>query len=71
MNEVNFPIRIVADDRENAGGVTAELRRLPEVEVEVRRMSPLALELRQLGPLPLTTTLVKALAALLESKAAA
>ena len=42
-----------------------------QVEVTVRRMSPLALELRQVGPLPLTGTLVKALAALLESRAAA
>ena len=42
-----------------------------QVEVEVRRMSPLSLELRQIGPLPLTGTLVRALAALLESRAAA
>ncbi len=41
-----------------------------QVEVEVKRMSPLSLELRQVGPLPLTGTLVKALAALLESRAA-
>ena len=42
-----------------------------QVEVEVRRMTPLSLELRQVGPLPLTGTLVKALALLLESRAAA
>ena len=42
-----------------------------QVEVEVRRMTPLSLELRQVGPLPLTDTLVKALAALLEGRAAA
>ena len=42
-----------------------------QVEVEVRRMTPLSLELRQVGPLTLTGTLVKALAALLEGKAAA
>jgi transcription-repair coupling factor (superfamily II helicase) len=42
-----------------------------QVEVEVRRMSPFSLELRQVGPLLLTGTLVIALAALLESSAAA
>jgi transcription-repair coupling factor (superfamily II helicase) len=42
-----------------------------QVEVVVRRMTPLSLELRQIGPLPLTGTLVKALALLLESRAAA
>ena len=42
-----------------------------QVEVEVRRMSPLSLELRQVGLLPLTGTLVRALAALLENRAAA
>jgi transcription-repair coupling factor (superfamily II helicase) len=42
-----------------------------QVEVEVRRMTPLSLELRQIGPLPLTGTLVKALALLLESRVAA
>jgi transcription-repair coupling factor (superfamily II helicase) len=41
-----------------------------QVGVEVRRMSPLSLEFRQLGPLPLTGTLVRALAALLENSAA-
>lgn len=42
-----------------------------QVEVDVRRMSPLSLELRQVGPLPLTGTLVRALAALLENRTAA
>ncbi|MSR35777.1 MAG: transcription-repair coupling factor [Gemmatimonadetes bacterium] len=42
-----------------------------QVEVEVRRMAPLSLELRQVGPVPLTGTLVKALAALLDSLATA
>ncbi len=42
-----------------------------QVEVDVRRMSPLSLELRQVGPLPLTGTLVKALAALSDNRAAA
>jgi transcription-repair coupling factor (superfamily II helicase) len=42
-----------------------------QVEVDVRRMSPLSLELRQVGPLPLTGTLVRALAALLNNRAAA
>jgi len=42
-----------------------------QVEVDVRRMSPLSLELRQVGPLPLTGTLVRALAALLENHTAA
>jgi ERCC4-type nuclease len=31
-------VRIVADDRENAGGVIAALRELPRVDVEVRRL---------------------------------
>jgi ERCC4-type nuclease len=31
-------VRIVADDRENAGGVIAALRELPGVDVEVRRL---------------------------------
>ena len=42
-----------------------------QVEVQVRRMTPLSLELRQVGPLPLTGTLVKALALLLDSSLAA
>jgi transcription-repair coupling factor (superfamily II helicase) len=42
-----------------------------QVEVAVKRMAPLSLELRQVGAMPLTGTLVKALAALLESRAAA
>ena len=67
-------------DRVAALGVTRRLRvelakalelRDRQVEVGVRRMSPLSLELRQMGPQPLTGTLVKALAALLENKAAA
>jgi ERCC4-type nuclease len=33
-------VRIVADDRENAGGVIAELRALAEVSLEVRRLTP-------------------------------
>jgi DNA excision repair protein ERCC-4 len=33
------PVRIVADDRENAGGVIAELRKRPDVSVEVRRLT--------------------------------
>jgi transcription-repair coupling factor (superfamily II helicase) len=42
-----------------------------QVEVVVRRMAPLSLELRQIGAQALTGTLVKALAALLDSRAAA
>ena len=42
-----------------------------QVEVSVKRMSPLSLELEQVGPFSLTETLVKALAALIESRAAA
>jgi ERCC4-type nuclease len=38
VNENRAPIRIVADDRENAGGVIAELGRLEEVALEVRRL---------------------------------
>lgn len=42
-----------------------------QVEVSVKRMSPLSLELEQIGPFSLTETLVKALAALVENRAAA
>lgn len=38
VNQVNAPIRIVADDRETAGGVIAELRGREEVALEVRRL---------------------------------
>jgi ERCC4-type nuclease len=38
VNRVPAQVRIVADDRENAGGVIAELQRLNGVEVEVRRL---------------------------------
>lgn len=38
MNSLRTVVRIVADDRENAGGVIAELRALADVEVEVRRL---------------------------------
>ena len=41
------------------------------VAVAVKRMSPLSLELKQVGPFSLAETLVTALAALLESRAAA
>lgn len=41
MDPAKTPVRIVADDRENAGGVIAELRRRPdEVALEVRRLGP-------------------------------
>jgi DNA excision repair protein ERCC-4 len=39
MNPVRAPVRVVADDRENAGGVVAELRVRPEVRLEVRRLA--------------------------------
>ncbi len=39
MDSVEAPIQIIADDRENAGGVIGELRRLEGVEVEVRRLT--------------------------------
>ena len=38
MNGVDPSIRIVADDRENAGGVIAELQRLAGVSVDVQRL---------------------------------
>ncbi len=38
MHRANDPIRIVADDRENAGGVIAELRRRDDVVVEISRL---------------------------------
>jgi ERCC4-type nuclease len=38
MRADHCAVRIVADDRERAGGVIAELRRLEGVEVEVRRL---------------------------------
>lgn len=38
MNNIEAPIRIVADDRENAGGVIEELRRFVEVSVDVQRL---------------------------------
>ena len=38
MNEVEVRIRIVADDRENAGGVIGELRARDDVALEVRRL---------------------------------
>jgi ERCC4-type nuclease len=39
VNYVQAPVRMVADDRENAGGVIAELRRLANVALEVRRLA--------------------------------
>lgn len=39
MNRVPAQVRIVADDRENAGGVIAELQGLAGVAVEVRRLA--------------------------------
>jgi ERCC4-type nuclease len=38
VNPANAPIRIVADDREEAGGVIAELRARRDVALEVRRL---------------------------------
>ncbi|OHE89318.1 MAG: hypothetical protein A3G75_00655 [Verrucomicrobia bacterium RIFCSPLOWO2_12_FULL_64_8] len=38
MDHVPVQVRIVADDRENAGGVIAELRGRPDVALEVRRL---------------------------------
>jgi ERCC4-type nuclease len=38
MDAAQAVVRIVADDRENAGGVIAALRELPGVDVEVRRL---------------------------------
>jgi DNA excision repair protein ERCC-4 len=38
VNYPNTPIRIVADDREEAGGVIAELRGRGDVAIEVRRL---------------------------------
>jgi ERCC4-type nuclease len=38
MDSVNLPIRVVADDRENAGGVIGQLRVFAEVALEVRRL---------------------------------
>jgi DNA excision repair protein ERCC-4 len=38
MNGVPAHVQMVADDRENAGGVIAELRSLDGVELEVRRL---------------------------------
>jgi ERCC4-type nuclease len=38
MDAGKTEVRIVADDRENAGGVIAALRELPGVDVEVRRL---------------------------------
>jgi DNA excision repair protein ERCC-4 len=38
VNHVNTPVRIVADDRENAGGVMGELRGRDDVALEVRRL---------------------------------
>ena len=38
MDAGKTELRIVADDRENAGGVIAALRELPGVDVEVRRL---------------------------------
>ncbi len=39
MDDGTQAVRIVADDRENAGGVIDALRRLPEAVVEVRRLA--------------------------------
>ncbi len=39
MNRVAAQVRMVADDRENAGGVIAELQGLAGVAVEVRRLA--------------------------------
>jgi DNA excision repair protein ERCC-4 len=39
VNSVQAPVRIVADDRENAGGVIAELRARADVALEVRRLA--------------------------------
>lgn len=39
MNAVDGPVRVIADDRENAGGVIAELRRRADTSVEVRRLA--------------------------------
>lgn len=38
VNEVNTPVRVVADDRESAGGVIGELRARTDVEVQIRRL---------------------------------
>jgi ERCC4-type nuclease len=38
MNHEITLVRIVADDREEAGGVIAELRGRPDVALEVRRL---------------------------------
>jgi len=38
MAEVRSTIQVVADDREVAGGVVAELRKFPEIGVTVRRL---------------------------------
>jgi len=38
MSEVNPSIRIVADDRERAGGVIEALRGMESVAVDVRRV---------------------------------
>jgi ERCC4-type nuclease len=39
MTQANPVVQIVADDRENAGGVIAELRRRNDVKLEVRRLA--------------------------------
>lgn len=39
MHHAQTPVRIVADDRENAGGVIAELRAREDVALEVRRLA--------------------------------
>jgi len=39
MNHGQMPVRIVADDREEAGGVIAELRARADVALEVRRLA--------------------------------
>ena len=39
MNAANMPIQMVADDRENAGGVIGELRERADVALAVRRLA--------------------------------
>jgi DNA excision repair protein ERCC-4 len=39
VNECDPPVRIVADDRENSGGVIRELRTRDDVALEVRRLT--------------------------------
>ena len=39
MNSLDNPVRIVADDRENAGGTIAELRKRVDVDLAVQRLA--------------------------------